>query len=283
MMETMMNHDNLGRLLAQYFEGVLAEEEKDRFEAHYPDCALCSEAIHRAVEGREMVDRYALHKLSPGEQEFFEKHYFGCRDCIEAVKEAEYLISGVRYAARENLLSPAALRPSWLERAQELWAHFKPVKLTPAIAFAMLALLLLYPAWRGLMELPRLERAFTALQQPQANTKILALESTRGERQRLVIPQPSAQLSMIILQPESLGKTNADSRFRAAIIAESSGKKIWEDEDVGSGGEDAIFTIACPSSFFKPGVFALQIEEVDASDSAILQKVTFQFEVALAP
>lgn len=284
MMESTIKHEDPGHLLAQYFDGVLPENEKDEFEAHYPDCPICEEAIHRAIGERMMVDRYTLHKLLPGEQEFFEGHYFACRICTEAVKEAEYLIPGLRHAAGEGRLSPVPLQTPRHDPLKEFWARFKPAIFSPAIAFGVLALLLLYPAWRGLVTLPRLERSLMALQQPKANSRIFALEHTRqGEKQLVEIPTPGAPSSVIILQLPPLDKISADSRFRAQIIDAGNDQTIWEEQDLRSTGDYAIFAITCPSSFFTPGRFLVKVDEVDRDNAQILQTNDFVFEVVFTP
>lgn len=283
-MESIIKHEDLGHLLAQYFDGVLPENEKDKFETHYPDCPICDEAIHRAIDERMMLDRYTLHKLLPGEQEFFERHYFACHICAEAVKEAEYLILGLRYAAGEGRLSPDPLQTPWHDRLREFWARFRPAAFSPAVAFGVLAFLLLYPAWRGLVMLPRLERSLMTLQQPQANSRIFALEHTRqGEKQLVKIPPSGASASVVILQLPPLDRISGGSRFRAQIIDAGNGQTMWKEQDLRSTGEYAIFAITCPSSFFTPGRFVVKIEEIDSANAQILQSTDFAFEVVLTP
>ncbi len=281
-MELAMKHENLDSILVRYFAGTLAEAEKDQFEAHYPDCEICAQAIHQALDEREMFDRHALNKLSPGEKEFLEKHYFACQECFEAVQQAEYVITGLRHAKQENVPSPALEKLFPTERLQEFMARFKAIVLSPAFALAVI-LLLLYPAWRGLKQ-SGLERELTLLQQPQANAQIYMLEQKRsGEQGQAIKTLQDFAAAPIILQFTLPEKVDAGLRYKGAIIEETRGKTIWEGNNLRSAGEVELFSISCPSTFFSPGRFLLKIQKINPENAAVIQEFSFPFEIVASP
>lgn len=274
-----MKHEEFEGFLPRYVSGALPEPEKDRFDLHAAECPLCLQAIHEAITARDLIDGYAMNKLSLGEQEFLERHYFTCPSCLEAVQQTEWLAEGARVAALQ--LVPGF---SFFEQLKKMWAGFQPLSFSPAHVLAILLLLLVYPAWRGLVELPRVKRELAQAQMPQADSRVHMLVALRGpqeELQQLVkIPPPGAAAIPIILQFTLADKIAEDSGYRAAITAQAAGKIIWEEKKLRSAGEYEVFTIVCSSAFFSPGRFQLKVEEVDRNGEEVLQEFVFPFEVS---
>jgi len=279
-----MKHEDFKGHLPRYLDGALSEPEKGLFEIHYADCPHCDRMIHQAIDERELIARYAKNKLSTGEKEFLERHYFSCPACLEAVQETEALVDALRSAAPEKKQPQPAGK--LFERLQESLIRLSAKPLMPAYALAVFLLLLVYPAWRGLFELPRVERDLSRSQKPQANSQVHMLLPMKGLQEELaqIIQIPPAQQAAlpIILQFTLPDKAAEDSRYRAAI-ADQNGKIIWEEKELRSSGEYEVYAITCPSSFFSPGRLQLKVYEVERRGEKVLQEFVFPFEVARSP
>lgn len=271
-----MKHEAFKNFLSRYLEGALSEKEKGSFELHNADCPRCAEEIHHLIDARELIDGYALRKLSVHEEEFLERHYFSCPSCLEAVQQAEAMVAGARLAAQ------VVPESSWLERVQSFFAQFQFPISAPVYVLAAFVLLLVYPAWRGMFELPRVERDLARLARPQVNGLVHMLLATREVEQRIIIPRPNSVAIPVVLQFTLTERAEKNSKLRAEILAFDDNAIIWRAENLLPFGEYEIFAIACPSSFFHSGRFLLKVYEVNAANENVLPPAEFPFEIAFA-
>jgi hypothetical protein len=228
---------------------------------------------HEKIKNEDIVDRYILGKLSAEEKQLFEEHYFGCDECFSAVQDADAVILGLKDLARngELVIAGAETRrtvPAWLKAL--IWR--------PAFAYALAAvvLVLVYPAWRGVMKVSRLESEIEALRQPQANATIHYLQQTRaGEATKIFLnPEDEAfVLNFNILKGEI-----AAPQYRAQIV-DQDGKSVWQGKNLKSAGNFAVFSIACRSTFFKGGLYTLQVDEVNPANGQVIHQSLFPFEI----
>jgi len=279
-----MKHEDFENYLPRYLDGALSEPEKDLFELHYADCPHCDQIIHQAIDERELIDGYAKNKLSASEKEFLERHYFSCQSCLEAVQETEAFVNALRLRTQARKQPQPEI--TLLERLQEMLPRLLTKPLMPSYALAVFLLLLVYPAWRGLVELPRVKRDLSHWQKPQANSQVHMLLPMKGLQEELaqIIKVPPAQTAAIpiILQFTLPDKVAEDSRFRA-VIEDQNARIIWEEKELRSSGEYEVYAITCPSSFFSPGRFQLKVYEMARNSEKVLQEFVFPFEVAQSP
>ncbi|MFQ6094270.1 MAG: anti-sigma factor family protein, partial [bacterium] len=106
------------------------------------------------IEREEIVDRYLLGELSDEEQKLFEEHYFGCDRCFQELRETEMMMCGLEILDREGAL----VFEEGMEKRRFKWPAWLTWRPSPVVATAMalLIVVLVYPAWRGLVVLPEL-------------------------------------------------------------------------------------------------------------------------------
>lgn len=231
---------------------------------------------HEKIKNEAIVDRYILGKLSAEEKQLFEEHYFGCDECFIAVQDADAVILGLKDLARNGELVIAGAET---RRAAPAW--LKALVWRPAFAYALAAVVfvLVYPAWRGVIKVSRLESEIEELRQPQANAQIHYLQQTRaGEStagvEILINPEEEA----FVLNFNILKGDIAAPHYRAEIV-DQDGKVIWQAENLKGAGDYAVFSIACRSSFFKKGFYTLKVDEVNPSDGQLVNQFLFPFEI----
>jgi len=235
---------------------------------------------HNKIKRENLIERYILRKLSPEEARVFEEHYFGCDECFEAVKETEKAIVAIKDAARRGVLTPAYAKEKkpvlgWFEKLSDF-------VVSPAFAAttAVLVLALIYPAWRGVVTVSRLENEIETLRQPQANAPSYYLEQTRASETAEAMEIPvNHREENFVLNFNILQSTIAAPQYRAEII-DNNGQVIWQAEDLKGTGDYAIFSIACRSSFFKPGLYTLRVYEVNSADGQVINQFSFPFKIA---
>ncbi len=227
------------------------------------------------IQNDEIIERYLLRKLSPEEEQLFEEHYFSCDACFAQVKEAEKVIYAIKDAARRGVLvtSGATTRSAFAP----LWERIESLLLRPAFALGatVLAIALLYPAWQGLVTLPRLQNEL----QPQANAPSYQLEYTtnraRAGEGKIAI---NAATRTFILNFVLLEKKTATPKYRAEIVDDEN-KIVWRTETLKPVGEFGGFSIACHSSFFAPGNYVLKVYEIDPAEGQAVDEFLFPFVI----
>jgi len=234
---------------------------------------------HDQIKNNDVVDRYVLRKLSPAEERMFEEHCFECDECFAAAQEAEKVIFAIKDAAKRGVLvtSGATTRSA----LASVWERIESWLRSPAIAAVatVLAIALLYPAWQGLVTLPRLQNEL----QPQANAPSYQLEYTtnraRAGEGKIAI---NAATRTFILNFVLLEKKTAAPKYRAEIVDDEN-KIVWRTETLKPVGEFGGFSIACHNSFFAPGKYTLKVYEIDPANGQIANVFSFPFVITSEP
>jgi hypothetical protein len=60
---------------------------------------------HKEIEQKEIVEKYALHKLIKTEEDAFEEHLLYCKKCRQALSEMENVIHSIKKSAQTGVYS----------------------------------------------------------------------------------------------------------------------------------------------------------------------------------
>ncbi len=234
---------------------------------------------HKKIEDEEIIERYVLGKLSPEEEKQFEEHYFSCDDCFKEVQRTEWLVNLLREQARRGEL-PLDQYPERRPFFALEW--LKSPTRYPAVAavLAVLLLVLAYPAWRGILMVPRLKGTIENLSQPQTNVRSFSLQQTRGVVEGRV---PSIAIEpdegVFILSFAILEKAVPNPQYEAEILNQA-GKQIWKGGDLEGAGEYEVFSVVCHAAFFKQGLYTLRVFEIDPESDRVTNEFPFSFRIA---
>lgn len=269
-----MNHDK--NLLAKYLSGGLTENELEKLEDHLVECETCLEQLHDLIKENETIGKYLLKKLSPEATDAFERHYFICQTCFDEMKAQERVSNALQAADKLGLL-PALAKKEAKSRVpinefiERLFGWLPRPVLVPVLA--TLALLLIYPAWRGLFELPqKLEN----WEQPRANVAMLHLTAERGAGEKIVL-RPEDIFFVLTLYLDEIPATHA---YRGKLI-DASGKILWQGKNLQPADEYGYFSLSCPAGMFSTGEYRLQIVEIDASNGKEIRSQDLPFNVEI--
>lgn len=233
---------------------------------------------HKRIEDEEIVERYILNRLSPEEEALFEEHYFGCDECFAEVQEMERLVyllnkeaEGGTFLAERGTKRRPFFSFGWL----------KLPALSPAGVSVLMILLiiLIYPAWQGMVTIPKLKNKIENLSQPQANIRSFSLQTTRGAEEGTIPSiEIGAEEKVFLLDFTILEKTIPNPRYDAEIL-DQKGKQVWKGKDLKGVGEYEIFSIACNTSFFREGLYTLKVIEMDPEKHRVTNEFPFSFRI----
>jgi hypothetical protein len=240
---------------------------------------------HEPEKLRALIERYLFGEMSTEEEAQWEQHYIGCPQCLQALETTRKLS---RFVKHEVQLTPELLRepeaePSWRERFASL---FRPPALRPALALASVCLVVGIAAVAGWMRVGTLQQRITELRYPSVPQVVYSLQGLRrrpGQEDQAGRPEfrlPEHGGPFLLAVPP-LTATERSSVYRAHI-AGSDGEIVWTSPSLGFRGRTRRFNIVCQSSFFEPGDYELQVEEVRPADDATLATFTFPFRVVPA-
>ena len=238
---------------------------------------------HKKIKNEEIIERYILRKLPPDEEKLFEQHYFNCDLCFEAVKQAEKVIPVIKEAAERGVIEypPEEVKKESIFDYLVDW--FKSRTLSPIIVVttAVLMLTMLYPAWRGIFFVSQLQQELNEIRKPQANIQSYYLEQKqigmRAEERQIKISLDRPE-KPFILNFNIFDRSIPDAKYKAEI-SDNIENVIWKDEDLKAIGEYEVFSIACPSSFFKNGIYTLKVCEINPKNEESVNEFLFTFEI----
>ncbi|RME00030.1 MAG: zf-HC2 domain-containing protein [Calditrichaeota bacterium] len=270
----MMNHDK--SLLSKYLSGEMREDEMEQLEDHLVECETCLQQLHDLMEENETIDNYLLKKLSPEATDAFERHYFMCQTCFDEMKAQERVINALQAAKKLDLLpettkKKARNRVPINEFIERVFGWLPRSVLVPALA--ALALLLIYPAWRGLFELPR---KLETWQQPRANVAMLHLTAERAAGAKITL-RPEDTFFVLTFYLDEIPATHA---YQARLI-DQSGKILWQGKKLQPVDEYGNYSLSCPTGIFSSGDYKLQITEIDTSSGKEIRSQDLPFSVEL--
>lgn len=227
----------------------------------------------------DLIEKYLLGELSPDEEEIIEKHCFGCNQCFQRLREIEAIILALKEEAKRGKLTfeePLTLNPPFhlLERVRSYITS--PVF---AAAMAILVIVLIYPAWRGMVSMSKLETTLKELRQPQVNVQSYSLQQTRAGEKVQIVQIPVMGRQPFLLHFNILEETIPNPRYAGEILNQQ-GKVIWRGENLKGLGEYEIFTISGNTQFFEEGVYTLRVYEINPEDNNVVDEFEFFFKMA---
>lgn len=233
---------------------------------------------HKNIEDEEIVERYVLGKLSPEEEKEFEEHYFSCDNCFKEVRRTEWLVNLLREQAKRGEL-PLDQYPERRPFFALEWLKSPTRYPAAAAVLAVLLLILSYPAWQGILTVPKLKGTIEKLSRPQANIRSFSLQQTRGiEEGQIPSIGIGAEEGVFVLNFTILEKTIPNPQYEAEILNQE-GKQIWKGKDLKGVGEYEVFSVACNTSFFREGIYTLKVLEIDPENGRITNKFPFPFRI----
>lgn len=254
-------------------------DQEEEFEEHYLSCSRCFEAVHKRIDSEELIDGYVLGKLTPQIQEFLEKHCLACQTCFQQLGETEKAMLALKEAAKLNEIEFDELETSQLA---DIIARLKKLTLSPAfvVSTAVLVMMLIYPAYLGIVQLPELNSQLQQLHVPQANPISYSLqqERSRGGLRLITLPKDDPA-RLFTLTFTLLEKKVANPKYTAEI-ADHTGKVIWQQENLIPAGDFDVFAIVCRRAFFREGQYELKVLERDSVDLQITDTFVYPFEIA---
>ncbi len=227
---------------------------------------------HSYIEEHNLIERYALGRLSPDQQVDFEEHFATCAQCLEGVELAQDLGSALRSVAAEDGAfasaaegeptppSPDKVRPEgsggrvlpWPQRFQ---------RFQPLAAAAVLILALAPSAWlasrnRGLSgDLERLRR-------PRANVPAVVLDNLRDSASAtrapvLELPAGEPWLTLALEVGADEGATAFD-----VVLEDAGDRRLWRGEGL-APTPWGVLSLTFPAEQVPAGSYRLRVTARD--------------------
>jgi hypothetical protein len=233
---------------------------------------------HLTIKEKEIIERYILRQLTADEEKLFEEHFIECEKCFNELRATEKIILGLKNASAKGLLKTTELKGNKFFNLNNLLNVLSPPP-SLAIATTVLLVILIYPAWQGIFNVPKLEKELANLQKPQIGTQNYFLETTRSYQdiQTIKLPLDNDNKSFL-LSFNILEKSIPDPSYNAEIT-DQSGQVIWKTEDLKGVGDYEVFTIICHNAFFNYGNYILKVYEINTEENKILSEFIFSFRI----
>ena len=277
-----MDHREAMPLAADWARGRLDAERAGEVEAHVRVCTMCREAVEAAnslgAESRRLIAADAGHPSAEILARYVETPQ------SESVASLATTGTHLRSCApcREDVsLMRAAASPSWW-RWLRSWAAGEPAWTTRVLqpALAVLAVLLIFPAWLGLIERPR-ERAAAERRVNETEARV----RRESEARQPSVPAPAARgggVAVLVLrgptrggdalpslrlragqtfQPVLLDIPSVPARVRVELIREPD-REVWTSEGPREEFFDAATGLAgvlIPTDVLTPGDYRLEV------------------------
>ena len=269
-------------LLLWYAAGALGEEEAGQVARHVADCAGCQALvqenqklaqIYLSVSGTESphLSPETLVRAATGETSGEDvadvsdarRHLAGCDECRQLVSVLERVQSEEQQDSSDAEGFGAGIRAIWAGFVKGPWM------MSPLPAY-MLALLLLYPAYRGLVggganQTPRL------LDPPLP----IASETERGPSEVLLrVEAGSEQTVVTVFVPIAPGRYRYELELRS-----QGGRRLFFTEDARSFDGVGTFALTLPGRFLGSGDYELRVGEWERDGGALANEYVFTFSV----
>ena len=250
---------------------------------------------HAYIEEHNLIERYALGRLSPKQQMDFEEHFATCPECLEGVELVQDLDSALRtVAAEDGALANVAdvdSTPSRSTIESEPAADSRPTdnrgkilpwprryrSFQPLAAAAVLVLALLPSAWlasrnRGLSG--ELER----LRLPRANVPAVVLDTLRdaaaaGQAPVLELVAGEPWLTLALEVGDDPGIAAFD-----VVLEDAANRQVWQAEGL-APTPWGVLSLTFPADQVPAGSYRLRVTARD--DRGREEPIgTFPFEVS---
>ena len=223
---------------------------------------------HAEIEERQIVDRYALGKLSEADAEEFEEHYLGCRQCLGELELAERIQAAARTVAAEDASRSVAAQGlalfAWLARRGRF------------VQLAVVAVLVLLPAAALMRQVatpapgersPVLDPPATLA--PQAGTPVIVLRPVRGgpeaEAPSLLLDLP-VEPRWLVLSVELAPPLEA--AYRVVLLRVDPEEEIWRIESL-MPDFAGLLNVSFHTSFFEDGDYLLEVEALTPKGGSV--------------
>lgn len=188
---------------------------------------------HEEIEKYDIVERYAMHKLSEADRRAFQEHYFACDECFEKAQLTTRFIAGVRGSSHAGVLA-ATLSPGVVSPFR-LGGWLKPAFVLAAAASVVLAALFGWlvfwqlPNLRGEVERERLARLELEREKQESETAArqsleqahneLTKEREQAAREKTEREKAQAQLEELARnQSRTAPGSNDSSQVNAPLV-----------------------------------------------------------------
>lgn len=277
-----MDHREAMPLVADWARGRLDAERARQVDAHVRGCTMCREAVEAAnrldAESRRLERADAGHPSAETLARYVETPQ---SEPVAALTATGTHLRSCAPCREDVTLMRAAATPSWW-RWLRSWATGEPAWTTRVLqpALAVLAVLLVFPAWLGLVERPR-ERAAAERRLNETETRV----RRESELREPSAPAPAARgggVAVLVLrgptrggdaapsvrlrvgqtfQPALLDIPSVPARVRVGLIREP-GREVWTSE----GPREEFFDpptglagVLIPADVLTPGDYRLEV------------------------
>jgi hypothetical protein len=163
-----------------------------------------------------------------------------------------------------------------LSRLKDFWLLFPSWVASPVPAYVLL-LLLLYPAYLGLIGIGGLNERLENLEAPALLSPPVALESGRergAEEPRLQIDRSGEHRVVTFFVPI------APERYRYRIELTRRGERAFFNADARSFDGIGTFALLLPEGALPAGSYVLRVEEVEKQSEEVANVIEFVFTLA---
>lgn len=273
-----MTHDEALPHLTELAAGRLSEPLAAAVRAHAEGCEDCGRVLEaaRAIQAEVQEHGAALFSEHPAPDDLSRWAIAPRELATTALANVGGHVRACPTCAHEAALARAAAAsawqralPSWLAVAGERGAWLKP-------ALAVLALLLVWPAYQGLIELPRTRAALERSMSPvapapiapapaapwsgAAKTLVLAGASRAVGDVAEIVPEPGQPLVPVLLDVDL--SAHAPGESLVVIVKRRDGPEVWQHRATVGAGWDAAARVASllvPTTAMPPAEYVLEL------------------------
>ena len=205
---------------------------------------------HSEIERDSLIDRYVRNTLRGAERQSFEEHFLDCPQCLEQLEIASSLRQAIRESAVEAVAAPPAARRRWyvLGWLQAAAAACLVITIATSIVF--------FEQMRhARRELAGAQIELASARGLASSPEVFVLGQSRGGSEVKEIALPREPRWMVF----SIEMDTTQFPSYRAILTDSNGKEIWQQQGIQPGSPDAI-GVTVPSNLVAPGFYALTIE-----------------------
>lgn len=235
--------------LLAYESGELEPDEREKLRAHVEICGTCQASLRLIERMRQAATE------------------------TEADSAGKQAIGGATDSTRREAVS----KP----RSGSIFAGLKEFIWRPAIAYALM-LLLLYPAYRGLLvQRSKPELSETPLPSiPMGTSQTITLESSdlRGTEAKPNVLTLSSSDRFVMFEFFVPIRATATVQYAASLQGTSG--SLFRVEPITSKDGKGNFNLVCPQEVLAPGSHVLAVEEFDRQKNERTATFSFSFEVA---
>jgi hypothetical protein len=199
-------------------------------------------------------------------------HVDDCGECMEVVSVLQRVEPDLQRQHPSRKAGESMKQV--LTAVQSFWGRASWLA-SPVPAY-VLVLLMLYPAYLGLIGLGDLSRRLENLESPALLAPPLAVESSRErgrEEPRLAIEQSGEHRVVTFFIPIAV------ERHLYRVELTERGNRVFYDDDARSFDGIGTFALYLPDGALAPGDYELRVEEVERQSGEVANVIEFAFNV----